>query len=447
MADVQANVSAAGVLGDITKTLITDKLETPEVAARPPAPPVDHGTEMMREAFSAALEINKQTNVDVPKLIETVAGLAQHDPPLPVDLRPLTEQVTHLTDRMLDMNNQRSADLSVELRETRQLLNEVLRRERPQAAVQAAPATGLDAIIEQADKFAKLKEVLGFTPPVPDDDAPRRRRRRDDDEDNDDAKKKGIGEMILENLPTILASVTTLGTLVVTGMHNARVMATGEGQTVAPPPQTGILPFQAPPFPGVGVGAAQPQSVPQMQIPQTQAPPAAANPQMELQQRAFAFAAQITPSLLGAFERNETGYDFAELFIKYYGRSGEFGYESLKTSGQQSQDAPFNPLDNAQALARFLAVYPPIWTKIGNDKRLPDFLLQFVSYDEFLRAQDVPNLMRLCIEFEVDNVAEFLTLPDDDDDADADMDMNAHDATGDTPHTNGAIPMPPAGDE
>ncbi|MGO8967447.1 MAG: hypothetical protein ACLQGN_28635, partial [Mycobacterium sp.] len=60
---------------------------------------------------------------------------------------------------------------------------------------------------------------------------------------------------------------------------------------------------------------------------------------------------------------------FAELFIKYYGRSGEFGYENLKTSGQQHPDAPFEPLKNAQALAQALAMYPPIWQKICNDKR------------------------------------------------------------------------------
>jgi hypothetical protein len=446
MAEVKASETLAGAMGQIMGKVVDKAFEEKETPAPVvTAPQTNHGTEMMREAFSTSLEIAKQTNVDVPKLLETAAHLMQREP---IDYKPFTDQVMQARQESADLmklllhaEGKRAEDLAAQLQRQNDLMQRVLERERePRAPIERADP--LESIISTADKFDRLKTALGFTPPVPDEDAPRRRKRNDDDDDEE--KKKGIGEMILENLPGIMTTLTTLGTLVVTGMHNARVMSTGEGQTIAPPaPQTGLLPFQAPPFPGPNPNPQhQMHAPPAQQQPQTMPQ---VDPMAMQQQRAFAFAQQITPGLLGSFERNETGYDYAELFIKAYGRSGEFGYENIKTSGQQSPDAPFNPLDNARALAQFLAMYPPIWTKIGNDKRSGDFLLQFVSYDEFLREQDVPNLMRLCIEYEVESVAEFLALPEDEDDDSPDngpSGADIRDATGaiPMPGTDGAVP-------
>lgn len=427
MADAQANAASTAILGDITKTLITDKLnKAPEAV---PVPPTDHGTAMMREAFSTSLEIARQTNVDVPKLLETAAKLMQHDPPPlppPVDFKPFTDQVASLTASVIGMHEKRADDMTKQLERQNDLMQRMLERERTPhvapAPVHTERVDPVDSLIDQADKFSRLKTALGWTPPVVDDDpAPRRRRRPDDDEDEDADAKKGGGilESIFGNLPAILSAVTTIGGIVATSLHNAAVLKTGEGAAIAPP-QGVLLPHQAPPFPG----PTQAQFQPHMQMQQP-------NPQPQQQQqgdpqrmKAFDFLSQITPGLLGAFDRAETGYDYAELFIKTYGRSGEFGYEMIKLSGTLppfgNPAQGFNPEGSAKVLAQLMSMYPPIWGRLGNDPRLEGFLIQFVSYDQFLKDADVPNLTKLCIEYEVDSVAEYLALPEDTDEGEGD---------------------------
>jgi len=455
MADTAAQTSAVGILGDIAGKMISKSLDTP--APTPAAPPVPESKpewETIRETISTVNDIHKNNAVDPVALIDKMAHVLRHDPPPPIDLKPFVDQqaqtqaqVSHLTDKLLDMNTQRSEDLAAELRQTRETLQRVLERERaPLPPVEREPRVDpMESIIAAADKFDRLKAALGFTPPVPDeDDAPRRRRRRRDEDEDEDASKKGIAQMLLENLPTLVSSAVTLGTIVINGMHNAHVMKTGEGQTTGMPvPNTSLLPFQAPPFPSPTPTASATQ--PQQQLnpqPQPHGMPQQENPQM----KALNFLQQITHGLLNAFEHAKTGYEYAELFIDSYGRTGEFGYEALKMAGSAppfgDPSQGFNPLGSAKVLAQLMSMYPPIWMRIGNDPRLTDFLMQFVSYDEFLKDAEVPNLTKLCIEYEVDSVAEYLALPEDDGNDPDDNDDSPEGADIMTPN---GIPMPAAG--
>lgn len=444
MAEVKATETLAASMGQIMGKVVDRAFEDKDAPAPAPVAQPDQGVAMIREALSTVHEINKQNAVNLPELLRTAAEVTRHEPaPVvpPPDFTPFTDQVSKLTDAVIGMHAKRGDDLAQQLQQQNALMQRLLERERA-PAMPIERTDPMDSLIATADKFGRLKEALGFTPPVPDDDPPRRRRRPDaDDEDEDGAKKSnGILDSILNNLPTILSAMTTIGTLVVTGMHNAQVMKTGIGETAAPPPApgTGLLPFQAPPF----MPNPQPSANPQLQS--QPAPLQQENPQM----KALNFLQQLAPGLLGAFERVETGYEYAETFIKSCGRTGEFGYEALKMAGSAPPFGDpaqgFNPLGSAKVLAQLLSMYPPIWGKVGNDPRLTDFLMQFVSYDEFLRDVDVPNLMRLCIEFEVDSVAEYLALPEDDD-VEGQSSGEEDGAQGADVHASNAIPMPPVG--
>jgi hypothetical protein len=443
MADVER--SAVGrVLEKVVDKAFADP---PQQVQQEHIKPPDHPMEMIRETLSTVNEMNKQNTVNMPELITAIATATKQEPvkfpepPPPVDFSPFTKQISDLTTAVIQMHNTRAADLQAQLVRQGEMLVEALKvRSQPQPVVQqASQASGLDALVDQVEKIEKVKTALGFTQP-PADVEPRRRR-RDEDEDEDDGGKKPWWEGIMDNLPAIIAGVTTLGGIIVSGMHNARVLQTGEGSTVAPPaaPANSGLPFQAPPFPAASL-LQQPQMQPHAQTQAAAAGPTFAPQQMQTpHDEAQQFAAHIAPGLTGAFDRGETGYEYAELFIKSYGRPGAFGYDALRSIGNTppfgNPADGFNPQTCVQVLAGLLKQAPIIWNRIGNDPRLGTFLLQFITFDEFIKEAGVTTLTKLYLEYDVESVAEYLALPElmpeedggmpDDDDEDSPQDAPA----------------------
>lgn len=409
MADQAASTTAVGILGRVVEKTLEerDNRDRPSPAQTAPEPAwgvIDKTIDTVNKIH----EKNAVPQTDAVALIDKLSGVLKQDP---IDLRPVTDQITNLTNRMLEMQSKQMDNLQAELTASRASADRLLAArvqaaEHPPAQVVHTPAVvqdPLDALVATAEKMERVKQALGL------DSTPRRR-----DDDDDDVPKqapRSFFESLLDNLPQIITAgigmMTTYGQM----MHNMRVMQTGEGTT---------MPMQnagAAPSPGPGRGVTMPPAG----LPNPNPNPNATTTGADPMQNAFTFLRQIEPSLVGSLERNETGYEFAELFIRAFGRTGEFGYSALCALGD---GPPFgNPKlpmpDRAvHALATALGMYPPLWTKIGAVPQLAEFLTQFVTFDEFMTTEGAVgmSIQQLLAQEGVGTVREYLQLTDDDDD-------------------------------
>lgn len=416
MANEAAGTAAIGVLGKIAERAFDRQDAQQQPAAPAPAPHAanEHEWDAINRTIETVNEVHKQTAVNVPELIKTVAELTRQEPVPPQDLTPLYAQITALTERLFEAKGAEADELRNQLRELRLDMRSYMQSNAAQArAVSDAPlaAPVLDPMVEMGRKFMEKKLEKLLTDDDDEDDRPRRRRYAEDAPQPQPVKEeKSLMSMLVENLPFLMTAGSALLNGIATAAHNVQVARTGVGETIAPAPIS---------MPG------QPQQVQQGGNPllpqQTQSQPQGDPSMFETpQQKAMKFLATIEAGLVGSLERNETGYEYAELFIKTTGRLGDFGYTTLHNAHTMAmlntQGLPF-PGGSVAAIAQVLHMHGGIWSKIGNDTRLALFLEQFVMYDEFLKDNDVANLNQLLRDFEVDTVADFLLLPDEPEEA------------------------------
>lgn len=416
MADQTAGAVAMNTVGKFAEKAL-DRLMEPQQVAQPSE---NKGESLLVHAVEHAIEstgrIYEKSAQDMPELLRTFAEVMKPPPPPPLpDNSALVSRIDALTDKLIDMKTAETDGVREQMREMRLDMRAMLQQARQQqvdtvtAGVQPAPV--LDSMAELGRKVVEKRLEKMFSDDDDEDDRPRRRRYAEDAPQPQPVKEeKSLMSMLVENLPFLMTAGSALLNGIATAAHNVQVARTGVGETIAPAPIS---------MPG------QPQQVQQGGNPllpqQTQSQPQGDPSMFETpQQKAMKFLATIEAGLVGSLERNETGYEYAELFIKTTGRLGDFGYTTLHNAHTMAmlntQGLPF-PGGSVAAIAQVLHMHGGIWSKIGNDTRLALFLEQFVMYDEFLKDNDVANLNQLLRDFEVDTVADFLLLPDEPEEA------------------------------
>lgn len=410
MAESAVNTAAVGILGRLAEKAF-DKPDAPAlVQAQPQSHANEHEWDAINRTIETVNEVHKQTAVNVPELIKTVAELTRQEPAKPQDLTPLYNQITTLTERLFEAKGAEADELRTQLRELRLDMRSYMQNNAAQSRAVAdmpLPAPVLDPMAEMGRKFMEKKLEKLLTDDDEEDDRPRRRRYQEDAPQPQPVKEeKSLMTMLVENLPFIMTAGSALLNGIATAAHNVQVARTGVGDTIAPTPIA--MPNQ-PQMSGTHPNPMLGQQT-QMQSAQPQQPQG--EPQM---MEALKFLDAIAPGITGAMERGETGYEYAELFVKTTGRLGAFGYATLHNSHSlpllNTQGLPF-PGGSVAALVGVLHYHQGIWSKIGNDSRLADFLTQFVTYDEFLKENEVTDIRHLLREYAVDSVQEFLALPE-----------------------------------
>jgi hypothetical protein len=164
---------------------------------------------------------------------------------------------------------------------------------------------------------------------------------------------------IWDNLPKMLTGLAALGSVIVSGMHNAAVLKTGQGTPIqaqiAPPETEGEQPA--------------------LQIPGGQPDPN--NPMAQYHR----FLEGIRVPMLGMMndETRETpGADFADWLMESQGGGpqGRQFYEGLKAQGPDSIKALFQS-------------YPPLWSQLAQmEAKFDVFMEGFFSHDE-IRQQEI----------------------------------------------------------
>lgn len=452
--ETAAQTTAVGILGKVIESQLERKDTPPAPVAQPSEPSAERQAvgfvlETAKDTMRMAAETMRQNAVNVPEMMKATAELMRPAPvvdtttPLVVKMM---EQSEKTQDTIAGLHAQRADDLRTELRETRADMRQILARLN-----QPGGGGGSTAVVAAEDDFTsvakqlvrkKLESMLGLGG---DDDEPAPRRRRNPDEDDEDAPKpkRDWMEIIATGvtmLPSLLSGINLF-------MHNTQAMRTG-GETTAPltsevlpsypgthPTHPGQGPFNSP-IPASGrVG---PSPIP------NQNP----NPQGSQQQMMNEFLSRIEPSLIGSFERGETGYEYAETFIKAFGRSGMMGYSALQAIGayNTNQQIP-EPDKTVNTIAHILSQYQPIWNKIGTQvPRLREFLIQFLDYDAFLGTSR--DLMAMSSEYGVGSVKELLiAVAEDEAAADAEENANGEGDGGDgdgadDPGDDSAAPAP-----
>lgn len=455
MAEQTAGAVAMGIIGDIAKDALKDRRETPpQVVVQAPVPEKDAtavGFGIVKEAVETVHRMNKENKNPPPDPIAMVREFAGMMPP-PPDFSPFTMQVTSLTEKLIDMHGQRASDLQDQLKEMRADNRAALDRMAQLATAprgETPPLAQTDPLADMGKRLLEKKLEAFISGDGGDEPETPRRRRRDLDDDEEPVHKPSMWEEVVRNLPTIVTGLAGLATSVGVALHNARVVQKGEGETTLPP----IPDMPAPPYSNPGMpsnarelqaqiqGAAghphQPSAQPSV------APQGGGQGNMESFNR---FMRMIEAGLVGALERSETGYEYAELFIKAYGRTGEWGYESLKTSHTVKMLNPGGtvfPHGSVYAIANALKMYEPIWSRVGADPRLPLFLEQFVTYDEFLTEYEARNLTEIISmhggEDGIRTIQEFLDLPEEEDEGEG-----GGEGTGEEAQAQVVHPMPPA---
>ena len=164
---------------------------------------------------------------------------------------------------------------------------------------------------------------------------------------------------IWDTLPKIFTGLAALGSVIVTGIHNANVMKTGKGTTMQPQ-------LPAPENEG---------EQPPLQIPgQTQPDPA--NPMAQYHR----FLEGIRLPMLGMMNdegRETPGADFADWLMEAQGGGpqGRQFYEGLKAQGPDAIKALFQS-------------YPPLWNQLAQiEAKFDSFLEQFFQHDEIRQAE------------------------------------------------------------
>jgi hypothetical protein len=161
-----------------------------------------------------------------------------------------------------------------------------------------------------------------------------------------------------DNLPKIFTGLAALGSVIVTGMHNAAVMRTGQG--------TPVQPQLAPP---------EETEQPALQIPgQTQLD--SKNPMAQYHR----FLEGIRLPMLGMMNdegRETPGADFADWLMEAQGGGpqGRQFYEGLKAQGPDAIKALFQS-------------YPPLWNQLAQiEQKFEAFMEGFFNHDEIRQAE------------------------------------------------------------
>lgn len=414
MAENQTAGSAAiGVLGKLAEKAFDKPEPTPvQVVQKEERKPE---WETIRETIATVNNIHRENAINPVDIVKATAELMRPDNSAAIAMQ---KRMDALLDQISQSKDEEARALREELREMRRTMAEMATR---------PPVQEVAPVRSEWDELGRellRKKIMGDDE---DEDEPRGRRQRYRDFDDYPAPapaptpEPSLMAMIVSNLPALMTAGAAILQNLSSAAHNINVARTGEGQSipvaaVTPPGMPGMMgggmgmnpaPGMSPLVPGMMM-APPPGVVPGVQ---TLFP----TPQENPQQKAMKLLDTIAPGFIGSFERDETGYDYAELFIRTVGRAGEFGYAALHDAHMVAelnpQKLPF-PQGSVAALSIVLSMHPGIWGKVGADRRLGAFLEQFVTYDEFLHKYEAQNITDLLIPNECRSVREFLSLPE-----------------------------------
>lgn len=425
MADQTAGAVAMNTVGKFAERALDKLMEAPAPTA-PPPPPENKGETFLLETVRGAIEtindVHKQHAQDTPALIRTVAELVQKGTPQPQDTSNLTNRIDVLVDKILDMKDATAADVRDQMREMRSDMRAIVTQfaQARTAEAGAQPQAVLDPMAEMGRRWVekRMERLFGDDE---EDDAPRRHRYEPEPLPAP-PPATSWWQTAVENAPFIMSALGALVNGVATAAHNIQVARTGEGQSIAPgatptPPGMHAGP-PMPHMPGRGAGTGGPPPGMLMNpaaFPQQPQPPQQEDPMDIKRQMALQFLNTIEAGLVGSMERGETGFEYAELFIKTTGRLGTFGYTTLRNSYKEpslnKQNLPF-PGGSVMALAEVLSMHAGIWGKIGTSPQLELFLTQFVAYDEMLADFGARSIIDVCVLNECSSLQEVLELPD-----------------------------------
>ena len=291
------------------------------------------GTKIVEGAMTRAQELGNPTNqvAMLDKVFDVVTKITEARAPAP---QPASSSID--MGALLKVFMERETNLQAQIMQLNQTQIEALR-----ARMEGSPAT--NAAVPQ-NPIDQVRNVISLTKEL---------RGEFGGEGEAVAVKRSAWDIV----PQIIQGLAALGSVIVTGMHNAAVLRTGQGTAVtAPPPQI---------EPGDETAAALPGQ-----------PSAPGNVMAQSHQ----VLQIIGPPMLGMMmdqERDTPGADFADWLMEWRGggAQGRQFYETLKAQGPDMMLA-------------LMKSYPPLWSQLAPvQQKFEAFLDEFFRYDEIRQAE------------------------------------------------------------